>query len=40
MIGTGRPAVQVLLSPPLTVDEGEIDVAIEAVDDAISSVFG
>jgi taurine--2-oxoglutarate transaminase len=40
MIGTGRPAVQVLLSPPLTVDEGEIDVAIDAVDEAISSVFG
>jgi taurine--2-oxoglutarate transaminase len=40
MVGGGRPDVQVIVSPPFTVDESEIDAAVEALDDAIGSVFG
>jgi taurine--2-oxoglutarate transaminase len=40
MVGGGRPDVQVIVSPPFTVDESEIDTAVEALDDAIGSVFG
>jgi len=40
MFGNGRPDVQAILSPPLNVDESEIDIAVETLDDAIASVFG
>ena len=40
ILGGGRPDIQVILSPPFTVDESEIDTAVEALDDAIGSVFG
>jgi taurine--2-oxoglutarate transaminase len=40
ILGGGRPDVQVILSPPFTLDESEIDTAVETLDDAITAVFG
>lgn len=39
LIGSGRPNIQILLSPPLIVGEQEISDAINILSDAISAVF-
>lgn len=39
LIGGGRPGYQVILAPPLLVSEDEIDMAVSALDTAITSVF-
>lgn len=39
LIGSGRPGYQVILAPPLMVSEADIDVAVDALDTAISTVF-
>ncbi|MFB6304516.1 MAG: aspartate aminotransferase family protein [Haloferacaceae archaeon] len=39
IVGQGRPAVQVLLCPPLVVDEEEIETAVERLDAAIEATF-
>ena len=39
LVAGGRPAVQIVVAPPFTVDESEIDIAVEAIDEAIESVF-
>ncbi len=39
LVGTGRPAFQLVLSPPLCVTEAEIDEAIEVLDAAIETAF-
>ena len=40
LLGSGRPDTQVLLSPPLCIDESDIDEAVEALDRSIATVFG
>ena len=40
LLGGGRPDTQVLLSPPLCVDEADIDEAVDALDAGIEAVFG
>jgi taurine--2-oxoglutarate transaminase len=40
IFGSGRPDTQVICSPPFTVDEADIDHAVDALDDAIGAVFG
>ncbi|MFC7157827.1 aspartate aminotransferase family protein [Halomarina halobia] len=40
MFGSGRPDVQVLVAPPFSVGQVEIDEAIEVLDTAIETVFG
>ncbi|MWV64855.1 aminotransferase class III-fold pyridoxal phosphate-dependent enzyme [Halorubrum sp. JWXQ-INN 858] len=39
LLGSGRPDVQVILSPPLCVDADQIDEAVSVLDDAIGAVF-
>jgi len=39
LIGSGRPDVQIILSPPFCVDESDIDEAVDALDAAIGAVF-
>jgi taurine--2-oxoglutarate transaminase len=39
LFGSGRPDTQVLVSPPLCVDEDDIDQATAALDQAIETVF-
>jgi len=39
LVGSGRPDVQLICSPPFTVDETDIDHAVAVLDDAIESVF-
>ena len=40
LFGSGRPDVQVLLSPPLCATGDDIDEAVDILDEAIESVFG
>ena len=40
LFGSGRPDVQVLLSPPLCATGDDIDEAVDVLDEAIESVFG
>ncbi|MFC7046783.1 aspartate aminotransferase family protein [Halobacteriaceae archaeon GCM10025711] len=40
LFGSGRPDTQVLVAPPLTVDEADIDEAVDALDAGIEAVFG
>jgi taurine--2-oxoglutarate transaminase len=37
LVGSGRPATQVILSPPLCVDESDVETAVEALDAAIEA---
>lgn len=39
LFGSGRPDTQVLVSPPLCIDEADVDEAIEALDRGIEAVF-
>ena len=39
LFGSGRPSVQIIVSPPLCTDEDQIREAIGALDDAIGEVF-
>ncbi|WP_132058972.1 aminotransferase family protein [Halorussus amylolyticus] len=39
LFGSGRPAFQIIVSPPLCADEGEIREAVGVLDDAIGGVF-
>ena len=39
ILGSGRPDVQVICSPPFTVDESDIDHAVDVLDDAITATF-
>ena len=39
ILGSGRPDVQVICSPPFTVGEAEIDHAVGVLDDAIAATF-
>jgi taurine--2-oxoglutarate transaminase len=39
LFGGGRPDIQAILSPPLCVDEEEIDHAVSVLDDAIEATF-
>jgi len=39
LFGAGRPDVQLILSPPFTLDREEIDTAVGVLDGAIKSVF-
>lgn len=39
LVGSGRPDVQIIIAPPLCVDENDIVKAIDVLDDAISVVF-
>ncbi|MFB6171607.1 MAG: aspartate aminotransferase family protein [Haloarculaceae archaeon] len=39
LLGTGRPNFFLILSPPLTVGEPEVDEAVDALDGAIEAVF-
>jgi len=39
IVGSGRPTTQIICSPPFTVDESDIDRAVEALDEAIEAVF-
>jgi taurine--2-oxoglutarate transaminase len=38
-IGAGRPPIQIMVAPPLVVDEADIDRGINAIQAAISAVF-
>jgi taurine--2-oxoglutarate transaminase len=40
LIGAGRPGFQAMLAPPLCTTRGQVDEAVEVVDDAIAAVFG
>jgi taurine--2-oxoglutarate transaminase len=40
LFGSGRPDTQVLVSPPLCIDQGDIDEAITTLDGSITAVFG
>lgn len=39
LLGSGRPGTMICLAPPLMIGEGEIDHAIDVIDESISSVF-
>jgi taurine--2-oxoglutarate transaminase len=39
LLGAGRPGFQVIVAPPLVVDEADVDRGVEALDAAIESVF-
>jgi taurine--2-oxoglutarate transaminase len=39
LVGTGRPNFFVIISPPLCIDEADVDEAVAALDGAISAVF-
>ncbi|MFB6155178.1 MAG: aspartate aminotransferase family protein [Haloferacaceae archaeon] len=39
IVGTGRPAAMLILSPPLLVDEDDVNEAVSAIDEAIEAVF-
>ncbi|WP_430504997.1 aspartate aminotransferase family protein [Haloparvum sp. PAK95] len=39
ILGSGRPDVQAIVSPPLCVTEAEVDRAVDAIDEAIAAVF-
>jgi len=39
LLGSGRPNTQAVLSPPFSVGEEEIDIAIDVLDEAISNAF-
>ncbi|WP_254525812.1 aspartate aminotransferase family protein [Natrinema caseinilyticum] len=39
LVGAGRPATQLILSPPLCATTGEIDTAVQSLDAAIDAVF-
>jgi len=39
LFGSGRPDTQVLVSPPLCIDEADVNEAIEALDRAVAAVF-
>lgn len=40
LVGSGRPDIQLICSPPFTVDEAAIDNAVDVLDDAVGTVFG
>jgi taurine--2-oxoglutarate transaminase len=40
LVGGGRPDVQIVCSPPFTVDADDVDRAVDVLDDAIGQVFG
>ena len=40
LVGGGRPPIQVIVAPPLVVEEADVDRAVEALDAAIDAVFG
>lgn len=40
LLGAGRPATQVIVAPPLVVDEGDVDAGIDTLGDAVAAVFG
>jgi taurine--2-oxoglutarate transaminase len=40
LFGSGRPDTQVLVSPPLCIDQGDIDEAVTTLDGSITAVFG
>jgi len=40
IFGSGRPDVQVIASPPFTVDADDVDHAVDVLDDSITEVFG
>jgi len=39
LLGAGRPPIQIMVAPPLVVDEADIDRGIDAIQAAISAVF-
>ena len=39
LFGTGRPATQVICSPPLCIDSEDVDEAVDALDAGIESAF-
>jgi taurine--2-oxoglutarate transaminase len=39
IVGTGRPSSMLILSPPLLIDEDDIDEAVAAIDESIAAVF-
>ncbi|MFC6989194.1 aspartate aminotransferase family protein [Haloplanus sp. GCM10025708] len=39
LVGSGRPNVQLLFSPPLCVDRADVDAAVSALDESIADVF-
>ena len=40
LVGGGRPPIQVIVAPPLVVEETDVDRGVEALDAAIEAVFG
>ncbi|MDZ7701683.1 MAG: aspartate aminotransferase family protein [Halobacteriales archaeon] len=40
LLATGRPGFQIIVAPPLVIDEADVDRAVEALDGAIEAVFG
>jgi hypothetical protein len=40
LVGSGRPDIQLICSPPFTVDEAAIDNAVDVLDDTVGTVFG
>lgn len=40
LLGTGRPGFQIIIAPPLVVDESDVDAGVDALDAAIGEVFG
>jgi taurine--2-oxoglutarate transaminase len=39
LIGSGRPLIQVMLSPPFCIDEDDIDIAVRALEESIEETF-
>lgn len=39
LLGSGRPDIQTIISPPLCVTEAEVDEAVDAIDTALTAVF-
>ena len=39
LVATGRPGFQLIIAPPLVVDEADVDEAVAALDDAIVATF-
>jgi taurine--2-oxoglutarate transaminase len=39
LLGAGRPSIQIIVAPPLVVDEADVDRGVEAIDAAIDATF-